>query len=1571
MELWGDSGPVHNWSFAIGSSLGSRHDIVCDILSTDLDGGHALVSLYPCRTKARILGGLPDISSDVTSITILGAEYVDGMGMPGFRIVNPEMVMAHPRILLDDLLTVIELCCGIGIGTYGLEAAGFRVAVANDCNQAMLEGYSSLHPSVPLVLGNFADSAVLKQIHGIHPRSAVLVSGFSCQPFSEGGKKKGFHDERSATLHQTLRAAFLLRCPLILLECVKSASFNKHVRQELEQFRDQCHFHLSEIVLRLEDCWVSKRERWYAVLSAPMLGVIPLSLMPQFGFPTMVKQVVPRGIDMSNADLEQLVLGIIEHSRWKQFNPDMKSSLIPLSGKCPTALHSWGSQLSGCACGCRVDGFSDHTLATRGVYGILFPCAFEIELETGTEQAMRHPHPTEVALLNGVPVPDEWTIELKLALAGLGQQCAPFHIVWLASQIRAFIEKLHFGSSKVDCNKLLDMMREQILLKAKCFFGVHHELDNVEIDDIPCCMVETCVSSPISAGFTHDGGRNMVTVVDEEATTKVLVQLEHGEVTLCELIKAEVQLHGDEKYPEVFDYQTKQIVGMHETVGGRCLRFTWLLGPFTQDGMCHVNYQVVRHPLTHEPIVECAPVSPTVPFVIEDDQAEKVNVPIQFASDEFDQIVPHDLFDIQDVYTDLALKGVDHVDPDIHPDFADGVGVTHAFPIQSKCMYSDPVVALQKDQLCSLLRPQIGSSGVLETLIKQTLRTVDRLTILDTQDHLISDDEIRWHLNRILQLSGKTDWFLLDPLLLEEGLHRDIDCLIADFIKQCPVYPKAFVGVVRCAGHWIPFVWQWNEALVSIWSWDVSANHQLITPIHKAISRALGIPNFMVKVELRNFSNANLCGICAIRFVDCMVRGKMLPTCLEDVQHLHASGRELFYEHLVQHDVVCRPWTWGAGLDPKAFNRLQDLLDQHGVPKECIDARIDQAVQALGNHPIQQALLGSAPWKTLKALANNSRPAFLWVLPAELQDLIQKKATQTHASKHKKQSNAHERKQIQKPQGLDPSKVVLENGAFVRDDSTPLSQIPLSQVGPFAEGVALATMEEMQCHLKAGQSITQNALAVVVLNGGDSPPMTQLVWHQIRALVRCQANNEPLLVPAILVQLGKKVVVQARARSQIDIPAVPAACCKISIYRDMIEGSWQQFMQGPVRYLFQHLPLFEVCKDQKCPGDESCPKWHCAKDQIVNEPVLDVWRRQWLSLGFKVSPQGDSSIFVVNLRYVKQLQERLMAYSGRMGIFIEPRTLDSRSPLLDYQVLWLKEPLQELLRVAQVNPLVVGLARLGSRLGVRTLTTHASELAQQLKPGSIFLASGVKCQYEIGPLPYGMDRLTVSKVCCQWGWQARPMYPVKTLENDQGIVWLVQAVVDPPDCVFAYQGGEIIVTKIPGKQSTGTQQVPNVIASSSTLGLCALMKPGTDGPDKGEDPWTKNDPWSGYRGASVAEKVVPPVGLQEVEARIEKAVLARVAPMEVDDQHSKLDHYVESAEARFAALEQQVMHLHSGQQSLEQQFDASSKKCDAQLHHIQQQFSAQIEAQGAHIQSLFGDQMRQIESLLSKKARTE
>ena len=83
---------------------------------------------------------------------------------------------------------------------------------------------------------------------------------------------------------------------------------------------------------------------------------------------------------------------------------------------------------------------------------------------------------------------------------------------------------------------------------------------------------------------------------------------------------------------------------------------------------------------------------------------------------------------------------------------------------------------------------------------------------------------------------------------------------------------------------------------------------------------------------------------------------------------------------------------------------------------------------------------------------------------------------------------------------------------------------------------------------------------------------------------------------------------------------------------------------------------------------------------LVEDPVLDIWRRQWLTLSFKPTTAGDAELFLFNLRCVATRQLEVLACSGRSGIYIEPRTMDA--PLMDFLVSWLpKTPHEELLRI--------------------------------------------------------------------------------------------------------------------------------------------------------------------------------------------------------------------------------------------------------------------------------------------------
>lgn len=105
--------------------------------------------------------------------------------------------------------------------------------------------------------------------------------------------------------------------------------------------------------------------------------------------------------------------------------------------------------------------------------------------------------------------------------------------------------------------------------------------------------------------------------------------------------------------------------------------------------------------------------------------------------------------------------------------------------------------------------------------------------------------------------------------------------------------------------------------------------------------------------------------------------------------------------------------------------------------------------------------------------------------------------------------------------------------------------------------------------------------------------------------------------------------------------------------------------------------------------------------------------------------------------------------------------------------------------------------------------------------------------------------------------------------------------------------------------------------------------------------------------------------MRDLEARLESKILAKLPnpDMEVDSAGP--------AEARFAALEQQVQSLTMNQQALDAKIDDNAARSEAQFSSMQNHMSRQLDTQGQQIQSLFATQMAQIEALLAKKHRTE
>ena len=1534
MALWGEAGPTVTWGFNQSEAkVGTRFDLVFDIVSYDNIKGAALVFTWPGRVKARIFSGLDNLVEDVTCVSIYGALFADHVGLPGFVVDGKSVVLDHPPLLKSDLYNVIEMCAGMGICSQGLQEAGLHTVVANELRQPMARAFQQLHPNVHVVVGDVCDPHTVIEIHNRHRRSATLMAGFSCQPFSAGGQQKGCLDGRSNTLLGVLRGAVMLRSPIILLECVKDAGTNRFVRRVLESFRDEFQFSLNEGILRLEDCWVSKRERWWAILAAPPLGQIKVPPLPCLPFPSKLRHVLPSPYPCSDEEMVELLLSDDEMRRLIEANPSYSNMYLALNCKAPTCLHSWGSQFTGCPCGCRLP-FSMQTLKERGVYGVFIPTGDNIELDGVEQPLLRHLHPTELGWANGVLAPPQWPEPLRLSLAGLGQMASPIHSLWVASQVVYHIGMLHHGASDVSGSQCLDRFIKKLFAQIQELNGTLGPdgngpsplggcllPDGLAVEEILVPPDEPMPSDPWTS-FRHEHGGDSVTLVDSALLTSHVVKLSLRTSTLRELLAAEMAICPGVPFFHVRDCLNSLVVAPDEEVSGRCL---WI-----------------------EPLSVPDPLLVAVPV---DQQSDEVQMHVPFVSPTLPWLP-------EDVVVGPAGESVQEqigVDDSNRPG-NDG---------------TDPLVPLNEMQLRQALLPHVDHFRTVVSLQAMDMPVSDRLQILANQKGSWSDDELTWHLTRILGESRKVGWVLMPVVLACDCVRRNGVQLIAQWLASLNCRPTVIVSAVAVGGHWIPFMWNWTSETLTAYSWDVAGNTpRCLNVLHDAVCKNVGARTFITHIDIRSFASASHCGLCACRWLDHKIRGKMLPTTFDEVVYLHEVARHQFQEAVCQTLTVPRPWIWAAGLEPQSLTRLHELLATHGVPSSQIEARAKLVVNALGTVDLQNALTSGNPWRTIKNLANRIKPPLLIVHPEELEQVVKTKAGKGEVKGRRKGSKGKGKGTPVAPIPLDPLKLMIEEDSFVAAGDRVLSQIDVSALGPLAEGVALTTFIAVEPHLKAGVILSSQALGVLVLNADEAQMTTSLDWSEVRVVLRCRANSEPMLVSAFLIQLGKVCVAPARAKTSFVVPEVEAACVKVSVYKDGIDCSWSDFIQSPIRYILAVITSLVACHD--CKDEKTCGKWHPSDEAVVADRILDIWRRQWISTTFKACEPGSASIFMLNLRYVKALEESVLRCSGQRGVFVEPKTLDGKSGILEYQVLWMhRESLQELQRLQQCHVLVQGLARLGTRLGLRVALKDAPVLSKLIKPSSVYLSSGTRFDYEVGPLPFGMDRLSVTKLCEFWKWQARPLHPLRSLNHALGTVWLIQSCHDPPSVVVKYQGGDIVINKVSKKDET--KVVGPVVGAASTRALCSFddgsaMKP--------VDPWLKEDPWQTY--ASKAGSVGgggcsnPGVGpqLQQLEARIEQSILNKIQKPDEDvDMDAKEP--AGQVDARITDLELQIQTLQGQHVQLENRIEESVQKADAQIGQLQLQVSAQFEAQRGEMQCLFTSQMSQIEALLNKKARHE
>jgi DNA (cytosine-5)-methyltransferase 1 len=119
--------------------------------------------------------------------------------------------------------TAIDLFCGAGGLSAGLEMAGFKVLAGNDIFAAAGETFSRTHPNAKFIPGPIEQISIANVMAQTGLRRGdltVLVGGPPCQAYSVYNHQRGMHDARATLFKEYLRVVDGLRPEWIVMENV-------------------------------------------------------------------------------------------------------------------------------------------------------------------------------------------------------------------------------------------------------------------------------------------------------------------------------------------------------------------------------------------------------------------------------------------------------------------------------------------------------------------------------------------------------------------------------------------------------------------------------------------------------------------------------------------------------------------------------------------------------------------------------------------------------------------------------------------------------------------------------------------------------------------------------------------------------------------------------------------------------------------------------------------------------------------------------------------------------------------------------------------------------------------------------------------------------------------------------------------------------------------------------------------------------------------------------------------------------------------------------------------------------
>ena len=612
--------------------------------------------------------------------------------------------------------------------------------------------------------------------------------------------------------------------------------------------------------------------------------------------------------------------------------------------------------------------------------------------------------------------------------------------------------------------------------------------------------------------------------------------------------------------------------------------------------------------------------------------------------------------------------------------------------------------------------------------------------------------------------------------------------------------------------------------------------------------------------------------------------------------------------------------------------QLAALLATKGVPCQLAPERAEAAIKKFGVAATQAALQATNPWKDLKQLASKPGHNFQFVLKGELQNYIEQKAADKHGVDltTKKKSRKSTGQAPQKPWIPDPQHLGLQRGLFVDAEDDLLEQLPLDQVVAEARGIALCTKQEAMPFIQDAKSISQDALALLII---EDIPMDQRARASISSLrfpVTYVPTADPLLIHGCLLQLGDVLVSrQHRDDTNTDMEITDTSVLKVQIYRDEITLTWDAFISSPIKHLIALVPKLRRCTWLQC--DFKCGLYHAAVEENFDQVITEIWGRRFQFLDGKVTQADKAELFQVFLRVATPAITELLQVVME-GIYFEPRSTVTKTTDPDYSVVWIPGATKDM-AIHKLRTMSHGLSlvRMRQRYGIRVLATHEATAHAELRPGDTFIKVNVHKIFRLHPLPHGLQRVQVAKLLQDWNWCAKPLQPARG--TSEGAAWDVGAATDPTTNVMTAFSKDVLITLIKDRQEP--DKVLPVMgprrAQAHSRAQGNVQKPASGPATSHDDPWLQpaQDPWRNFMfgGSSPADPPKQQKRIDELETRLKADLSATLQEQIAANTGTSSS---SASDGRLTQLEVSMAELQAHQQHYRTWFSETGARLAAQ-----------------------------------------